>query len=186
MTGMWPARLVWLALVVVVAATPAHAAQITTTGVPVRALDADASGAIDLDVVIDGFGGFDLFYSVDNAGWQALVENPTGPEIALTGLPGFGAVLDFALESTGDADTAMDLIASRQGDALLRFQTQVPEGWQTLVVGWLDGGLGRLEIASVRGADALTPVPEPSTVLLLGSGVVGLGMMGRKRAGRGG
>lgn len=51
--------------------------------------------------------------------------------------------------------------------------------WITGLLG--TGGLNGLEISHFTGYNASVSVPEPSTLLLLGSGLIGLGVLGRKR-----
>jgi ABC-type transport system substrate-binding protein len=89
-----------------------------------------------------------------------------GGWVDLSYLMGVGTLR--AYELGGAAGTSYDLIA-------LRWDNSLPllNGWDTVGVKNLWGGTG--PIAPVA------PVPEPGTLMLLGSGLVGLAAYGRKK-----
>lgn len=104
-------------------------------------------------IQVDGFGDFDI--GIEKTGQH----NVTELIFQVTGLPAGWSPSSFYLLSTGSAGNGYGHFAAEIWDTV-----NDPTGARTFKV--RDGG---------------TPVPEPSTIILLGSGLLGLALYGKRK-----
>jgi len=94
----------------------------------------------------------------------------------------------FSLAATTNADTKTVRLSD-----VLTVGDFGDSGWQTYVYTFAEAGQGMITFGSLNDGDqgfqssllidnvTNNPVPEPSTIILLGAGLLGLGFFGRKR-----
>lgn len=117
------------------------------------------------------------YYSVDQGTTWTLLGG--GGYTMVTNIPANGGnVLDFALENTGDS--TLDLFASAGAATLTYTQEYLssPGQYADLTVAWTTGAHWTMAATS---PDGMSPVPIPGSILLLGSGLAGLAVVGRRR-----
>lgn len=97
-----------------------------------------------------------------------------------------GTIVDFAVSN--GCDTVLRLSQGNHAVTFLEKNIGVPEApdWVTewyddLIILWSDGPTYNLELVTTDGdPDGLAPIPVPSTLLLLGSGLIGFVGLRRK------
>ncbi len=117
--------------------------------------------------------GFDLYYNSEEgkiegySSWIEVDDNPGVYALALTGNSAY-----FLVKTGKNAESPYTHFL---------FQNVMGPSWA--VVNLNDHGIKNIgKVSHTSQFDAgSTPVPEPSTILLLGSGLLGLGLYGRKR-----
>jgi hypothetical protein len=148
-----------------------------------------ASGG-DVTVTIVGFQilPFQFYLAANGPNPERLILDETGSQYSLNGgayidntASGFntplnlgpftaGTVLQFGLRRTGDNVVFSDAVLLAEGN-----------GFKNVVIASPEAGGGRIEF-SVAGINASAVVtPEPSTMFLFATGLIGLGAIARRR-----
>lgn len=190
-------------LLVVVILMSGSAWALSTSGTPIIAIDGDADKNVSVYIASIGLTptftyGFFLngnYTTFNTLAWDFI------------GIDGFqgGDVIDFALYDgsryytlSGDSADASYSVTMGWANQVTIGSPQQPAWWTdpyyyNVNISWIIGGIGvntneyALNLWRNNGNDgiapvsAAAPVPEPSTLILLGSGLLGLGYFGRKR-----
>jgi hypothetical protein len=138
--------------------------------------------------------GYNLYYRIGGAAWQAL--DDTSLNVTQTGAAGAVYAFDFALDlwsADGESgDGEYDLFAHDAADATITYLSPKATGFGKVKVEWLGLTASPLELTDAEtsgtagkndylSVGAAAPVPLPPSVLLLGAGLAGLGIFGRRK-----
>jgi len=139
--------------------------------------DLDGNGNINLTLQNVNLGATTAYYSLDQGSTWSILGG-----IGYTMLVGIdahgGDLLDFALDTNGDS--TLDVYASL-GDAALTYTNPYPDyptQYANLTVAWTSKVQWTMAATS---PDGMSPVPIPGSILLLGSGLAGVAVVGRRR-----
>lgn len=166
---------------------------LSTSGTPIIAIDGDTDGNVSVDILsVGGTSTYTYGYFLNgSANFISL------GSLNFSTFQG-GDIIDFALSDGTRYYTLSGDSADSSYSVLMTFDNQViigsaqqPAGWTNpyyynVNISWSIGGTGvntnEYAMSLVNNAnDGVAPVPEPSTLMLLGSGLLGLGYFGRKR-----
>ncbi|MCP4107553.1 MAG: PEP-CTERM sorting domain-containing protein [Desulfobacteraceae bacterium] len=160
-------------------------------------LSAGISDLVDIDIVISGMGNddlaaFDFNIAYDNTvldfdtyvlgNGLGSIENFNADDWSLgdigngiINLSELSWLWDFSFQSDTFTLATMSFIAGGVGESLLSFSDVI------LTDGWGDTLAAGLEQGSINVSDGTSdPVPEPASLFLLGSGLIGLARFKRK------
>jgi hypothetical protein len=136
-----------------------------------------------------------LFYGIDLSGLPELtsftldfdyVASNRSPQVVLAGMyDGMHSLDPFApWFPPGDANDGIpflnELLATKSDWDHAHFEGVVPEDFDVIAIGFIMGGTDGFRGVDNIQLDATTPVPEPATLLLFGSGLLGLAGLRRK------
>ena len=162
----------------------ASATSLTTSSMPVLMIDGNAD--VDASVFIgasDTSANYHFGY-ISSGLFQTIV-----PAFTSFGTQHFsgGSIIDFAIQNA----TTSAITRASEGTAEMVFSGIVPASnssnpivlndyWQSLTISW---SLENNDMVFNLGGqnDGFAPVPEPSTMLLLGTGLIGLAGWGRRK-----
>jgi hypothetical protein len=163
---------------------------------PIVLIDSNDLGST-VDVDIDDYGGYGLYYSLNSGtSWQLIEFTGSYPgEATLEGLAGAGQLV-FGLDLEGDGmSSGTNLLSTDSYDVNLSFSglnedivIENPDGWSHPVynsasIWWkVSNGNGfQIDLITPEGTDGLSQVPIPTSVLLLGAGLLGIIGIGFRR-----
>ncbi|MEW6683261.1 MAG: PEP-CTERM sorting domain-containing protein [Nitrospirota bacterium] len=163
------------------------------TGAPIVAIDGNADGDVTVYIQSTAFVPYPYQYGF------FLNGGSTFNLLGLSSINSFegGNVIDFALYDgtkyytlSGDAADDTYSVLMEFGNPVTVGSPQRPEGWSqpyyyNANITWAIPSLAatntnELALNYSGGNDGIAPVPEPRTLLLLGSGMLGVGFIARK------
>lgn len=167
---------------------------LSTSGTPIIAIDGDTDGNVNVYIASLAITPTYTYGYFLNGNYSASAFNTLG-FLDVNIFQG-GDIIDFALYDgtryytlSGDnADSSYSVLMTF-GNEVTIGSVQQPADWTlpyyyNANITWILPTVvntNELAINFINGNDGVAPVPEPSTLMLLGSGLLGLGYFGRKR-----
>ncbi len=180
-------------LFVALMSVPAWA--ITMGGTPIIAIDGNTDGNVTVDILsAGGTGTYTYGYFLNGSSIFSSIGF-----VSVATFQG-GDVIDFALYDGSRYYTLSGDNADSSYSAIMTFANQVTVGAPQQPAWWSNPYYNNANITWIlptvvntnelalnfvnNGSDGVAPVPEPGTLILLGSGLLGFGIMGLRKKGK--
>lgn len=172
---------------------PPHASALTlTSGTPIIAIDGDNDANVTIEIL--SAGGTSTY-----AYGYFLNSSTTFTNVSLFSVNTFqgGDIIDFALFDGGRYYTLSNDLTDDSYSVLMTFDNEITTGAPQQPADWTDPYFYNANITWTlptvvntneyalnfvnNGNDGIAPVPEPATLLLVGSGLVSYGLLRRRK-----